>query len=309
VSIKITIVIPVYNETKNIQKIIDEISKANIQYEYEILFINDGSVDETETILNILSKENKHISHISFVKNFGHQMALKAGFDFAKGDAVICMDGDLQHPPSLIHAMIEKWNEGYEMVITKREDHDNIRFFKKITSKLFYRIINSISSTPISYGEADFRLMDKKVVAVFKEINEPDLFWRGLARWVGFKTTTLSFKAEERFAGNSKYTFNKMVKLALNGILSFSTKPLYFSIFVGFACSIVSIIVLLYALISYIFETVVPGWTSTLIIMSFFSGIQLILIGIVGLYVGKLFIQTKNRPLYIIYKNTYSEEK
>ena len=305
----LTIIIPIYNETENIEKVVEAISKVNIKYNYEILFINDGSIDETEKILNKLSKENKNISQITFVKNFGHQMALKAGFDYAKGDCVICMDGDLQHPPSFIPKMIEMWDDGFELVITKRIDHEKTSLFKKATSTLFYHLINSLSSTPISYGEADFRLMDKKVIAVFKNINEPDLFWRGLARWVGFKTITIPFNAEERFAGNSKYTFSKMIKLAMNGILSFSTKPLFFSIYVGFICAFASMLILIYALISFFIDNVIPGWTSTLIIMAFFSGIQLILIGIVGLYVGKLFIQTKNRPLYIVGKNTYSEEK
>ena len=306
---KITIIIPVYNEAENISNIVNEIAKIKIVHDYEILFVNDGSTDATETILNEISEQYKYVFHISFVKNFGHQMALKAGFDVANGDCVICMDGDMQHPPSFVPTMIEKWDEGYEMVITQREDSDKLPVFKKMTSRLFYRIINSLSSTQISYGEADFRLMDKKVVDVFKKINEPDLFWRGLARWVGFKTITLTFKAEDRFAGVSKYTFKKMFTLAMNGILSFSTKPLYFSIYVGFVCALTSLLVLFYALTSFFTHNVIPGWTSTLIIMAFFSGIQLILIGIVGLYVGKLFIQTKNRPLYIIHNNTYCEIK
>ena len=302
---KITIIIPVYNETESIPKIVNEIAKLNIVHDYDILFVNDGSTDATEMILHDISTQQKNVFYISFVKNFGHQMALKAGFDIANGDCVICMDGDMQHPPSLLPRMIEKWNEGYDMVITQREDSDTLPFFKKMTSRVFYKIINYLSSTQINYGEADFRLMDKKVVDVFKKINEPDLFWRGLARWVGFKTITMSFKAEDRFAGVSKYTFKKMFNLAINGILSFSTKPLYFSIYVGFVCALTSLIVLFYALTSFFTNNVIPGWTSTLIIMAFFSGIQLILIGIVGLYVGKLFIQTKNRPLYIIHNNTY----
>lgn len=302
---KITIIIPVYNETESIPKIVNEIAKLNIVHDYDILFVNDGSTDATEMILHDISTQQKNVFYISFVKNFGHQMALKAGFDIANGDCVICMDGDMQHPPSLLPRMIEKWNEGYDMVITQREDSDTLPFFKKMTSRLFYKIINYLSSTQINYGEADFRLMDKKVVDVFKKINEPDLFWRGLARWVGFKTITMSFKAEDRFAGVSKYTFKKMFNLAINGILSFSTKPLYFSIYVGFVCALTSLIILIYALTSFFTNNVIPGWTSTLIIMAFFSGIQLIIIGIVGLYVGKLFIQTKNRPLYIIHNNTY----
>ena len=165
--------------------------------------------------------------------------------------------------------------------------------------------MNSLSSIPLRYGEADFRLMDKKVVAVLKTINEPDLFFRGLVRWVGFKTTEISFKAESRFAGSSKYTFKKMFSLAMSGITSFSTKPLYLSIYIGFVCACTSIFVFLYAIISYFTNNVIPGWTSTLIIMTFFSGIQLLLLGIVGLYIAKLFVQTKNRPLYIVNDTNY----
>ncbi len=302
---KLTIIIPVYNESSNIFRVVSEISKVTIPYPYEILFINDGSTDDTELVLKEIACTKKHVFFISFVRNYGHQMALKAGMDAATGDGVISMDGDLQHPPSLIPLLIRKWEEGFDIVITKRQDHKNIPFMKKAMSALFYKVINALSSAHISYGEADFRFLDKKVVAVFKKIHEPDLFWRGMVRWVGFKSTEVSYQAEERFKGESKYTFKKMVSLALNGILSFSTKPLYFSIYVGFGCAFTSILVFIYVLISFFSNRVVPGWTSTLIIMSFFSGVQLVLIGIIGLYIGKLFVQVKDRPLYIINESTY----
>lgn len=304
----ITIVIPVYNEAENIAAIVEEIIRINLKYNYEILFVNDGSSDRlTYKFLQEVTQKYSFVRYISFVKNFGHQLALKAGLDMAKGDCVISMDGDLQHPPSLLPEMIQKWEEGYEIVITKRINYGKVGIFKKISSFLYYKIINTLSSIPLKYGESDFRLLDKKVVDVFKKLNEIDLFLRGLTRWVGFKTTEITFNAEDRIHGKSKYSFNKMLRLAVNGIISFSSKPLYFSVYAGFICSGSSILILIYTLISLFSGHVVPGWSSTLIIISFFSGIQLIIMGIFGLYLSRIFIQSKNRPLYIIGENTYSE--
>ena len=302
---QLTIVIPVYNEAENIPAITAAISELTIPIDYDLLFVNDGSQDASAVVLHALSLQNPRVHYISFVRNFGHQMALKAGIDYARGDCLICMDGDLQHPPSLIPVMLEQWMAGYEIVITKRIDHAGTGFIKKLTSKLFYKLMNSLSSIPLSYGEADFRLLDRKVIDIVKTIQEPDLFLRGLVRWIGFKTTEISFQAEARHSGVTKYTFKKMVALAMNGILAFSTKPLYMSIYIGFACALTSILVMIYALGSYALGSVVPGWTSTLIITTFFSGIQLILLGIVGVYVAKLFMQTKNRPLYIVGDTNY----
>jgi polyisoprenyl-phosphate glycosyltransferase len=302
----ITIVIPIYNESDNIIAIVEEIKKTPLQYKYEILFVNDGSNDiRTLQNLKAVTKQYDFVRYISFVKNFGHQIALKAGLDIAKGDCVISMDGDLQHPPSLLPLMIEQWENGADIVITKRVNYGNVSAFKKASSYLYYKIINALSSIPLKYGESDFRLMDKKVIAVFRKISEPDPFLRGLIRWVGFETAEIPFQTQDRIHGKSKYNFKKMLRLGLNGIISFSSKPLYLSIYTGFASSLISIIVLIYALLSLSTGNVVPGWTSTLIIMSFFSGIQLIVMGIFGLYLSRIFIQTKNRPLYIVGENTY----
>jgi polyisoprenyl-phosphate glycosyltransferase len=302
----ITIVIPIYNESDNIIAIVEEIKKTPLQYKYEILFVNDGSNDiRTLQNLKAVTKQYDFVRYISFVKNFGHQIALKAGLDIAKGDCVISMDGDLQHPPSLLPLMIEQWENGADIVITKRVNYGNVSAFKKASSYLYYKIINALSSIPLKYGESDFRLMDKKVIAVFRKISEPDPFLRGLIRWVGFETAEIPFQTQDRIHGKSKYNFKKMLRLGLNGIISFSSKPLYLSIYTGFASSLISIIVLIYALLSLSSGNVVPGWTSTLIIISFFSGIQLIVMGIFGLYLSRIFIQTKNRPLYIVGENTY----
>lgn len=290
----LTIIIPVYNEEANLEHIVIEIAKVELRIPYEILFVNDGSIDGTKQSLELLSCKYSEVLYLHFVKNFGHQLALKAGLDIANGDVPICMDGDMQHPPELLPLLLNKWREGYDIVVTKRIDPKSTGFLKKLSSRLFYYIINRLSNIPISYGEADFRLMDRKVVEVFKKINEPDLFLRGLTRWVGFKVAEVSFTANERFSGKTKYTISKMWAFAINGILSFSTKPLYFSIYLGFACALSSIAVFLYALSSYFIGKVVPGWTSTLIIITFFSGIQLLVLGIISLYLAKLFMQVKN---------------
>jgi glycosyltransferase involved in cell wall biosynthesis len=303
----ISIVIPVFNESENIMAMIEAINKVDLHDPFEIIFVNDGSDDSaTLSILKMVAAQYPHVHYISLVRNFGHQIALKAGIDLAKGDAIISMDGDLQHPPALLPEMIAQWKAGFDIVITKRIDYGDVSLFKKISSHLYYKIINALSSIPIQYGESDFRLLDKKVAAIFKKIDEPDLFLRGLTRWVGFEVTEIPFKAENRQFGSSKYSFKKMMRLGLNGIISFSSKPLYLSVYAGFASALFSIIVLLYTLTSMYFGHVVPGWASTLIIISFFSGMQLILMGIFGLYLSRVFMQTKNRPLYIIGENTYN---
>jgi len=304
----VTIIIPIFNEEVNLERIIIEISKQDLGLPYEILFVNDGSTDCTKNTLILLAKKYSEVNYLNFVKNFGHQMALKAGLDHAKGDVTICMDGDMQHPPHMLPTLINKWKEGYDIVVTKRLDHESIGVFKRMSSKLFYYIMNKLSNIPISYGEADFRLMDENVVIVIRKINEPDLFLRGFTRWVGFRVAEVTFTAEERFAGQSKYTFSKMFSLAINGILSFSTKPLMASIYIGLGCAFLSIIVFIYALISYLSGNVIPGWTSTLIIITFFSGIQLLVLGVISLYLAKLFMQVKNRPLYIMGDSNYIDE-
>ncbi len=301
----VTIVVPIYNESGNIIPLINELDKHCKGFQYEVLFVNDGSTDHTESILNQLSFATDHVHHLHLVRNYGHQMALKAGIDAARGDAVICMDGDLQHPPYLVPILVNEWQKGYNIVVTHRIDSDHTPLYKKVSSRWFYKFMNWLSDTKLKYGEADFRLIDRKVADIFKQISEPDLFLRGFTRWVGFKVSEVKYKAEERFTGTSKYSFRKMMTLAINGILSFSTKPLYLSIYAGLISSLISILVLIYAMISYFSGHVVAGWTSTLIIIAFFCGIQLTILGIAGLYIGRIFIQTKNRPLYIIGSNSY----
>ncbi len=299
---KISIVIPVYNEAGNLAIILHAIKKVfeSLPYDFRIIFVNDGSQDETLTIIKKLSDENKEVDYISFSRNFGHQNALKAGLDNSNADAVISMDGDMQHPPTMIPELITLWENGNDIVYTIRKDHKELPMLKRTTSNLFYKIMNQLSSIKLERGTADFRLLDKKVVNVLRDIKEYDLFWRGMVKWLGFKQISIEYTPAERASGKSKYTLHKMLELALRGITSFSTKPLSIAIYIGFLSSLISILYIPYALISYFYGHVISGWASIIVTIAFFGGLQLMILGIIGIYLGKLFMQSKNRPHYII---------
>mgnify|MGYP001627442931 CR=1 FL=1 len=301
---KICILIPVCNEEKNIPTIISAVDNAidPTLYAHSFIFIDDGSSDNTNAVLKSISSEQKHVFFISLSKNFGHQNALKAGIDSIHQDAdcVIMMDGDLQHPPELIPQMLKKWDEEYDIVYTIRKDADNIPFLKKKTASLFYNMLNRLSDVQVETGAADFRLIDKKTFPVFRSFNERDLFLRGLSKWIGFRQIAIEYIPGDRNHGQSKYTYKKMVRFALQGITSFSTKPLYTAAYLGLFFSLTSLLYLPYSIYSYYFGKPISGWTSLIVTISFFGGLQLMILGIIGLYLGKLFMQSKNRPNYII---------
>jgi dolichol-phosphate mannosyltransferase len=301
-NIKISIIIPVMNESGNIDIIVKKISnELKENFDWELIFINDGSVDDTLERIKRNAQRYNRIKYISFSRNFGHQNALRAGYDYASGDCVICMDGDMQHPPKLIFQMIKKWNDGYDIVYTIRKDSEEISFFKRITAKIFYKIMNIFSDVKIDPGAADFRLVDKQVVDVIKSIKENDLFMRGMISWLGFRQCGIEYEPEKRVWGNTKYTFRKMVQFAISGITSFSVKPLHIATVVGYAMAFIAFIYALYAIYIKIFtDTTIEGWTSVLVIVLLIGGIQLIMIGILGSYMGKLFMESKKRPNYII---------
>jgi polyisoprenyl-phosphate glycosyltransferase len=298
----VSIVIPCFNEQNNIPVLTGELTGVLSKYnDYEILFIDDGSTDDTLSIIKQLSENNERIKYVSFSRNFGHQYALKAGIDLAKGDCVISLDADLQHPVSLLDQMIQRWQEGFDLVLTVREEGPNTSFFKRKTATMFYRLINSLSDIDLEKGSADFRLMDRAVVEVFKQMKESSLFMRGLVSWVGFKRTSLQYMPHDRLAGTSKYSLSKMLWLALDGIISFSIRPLHVSIAMGTIISLLSFGYGIYAIIMNIFyNKVITGWTSLIVSLLFLSGVQLLMIGILGEYVGKLFMESKKRPSYII---------
>lgn len=299
----ISIIIPVYNEQDNIEVIVTALHEviSKLDYAWDIIFIDDGSNDKTlENILRQSSLYN-NIFFISLARNFGHQNALKAGLNFSKSDCLITMDGDMQHPPSLIPELLKKWEEGYEIVYTIRNDNNNeIPTLKRKTSKLFYNLLNRLSGIKLEPGTADFRLLDKKIVDVLRGFSEDDLFWRGLIKWVGFKQTSIEYTPEARKLGKSKYTYRKMMAFGVKGITSFSTAPLTIAIYFGFISAFLSLFYIPYVFYSIYFGHAISGWASLIVTVAFLGGLQLMILGIIGMYLGKLFIQSKRRPHYII---------
>lgn len=299
---KVSVIVPCYNESEGLIQFYEELkSHLPENYVYEIILVNDGSKDQTlQTIKNICAA-NHETKFISFSRNFGHQNALRAGFDKATGDCAICLDADLQHPPQLIPEMLNKWEEGYESVITKRIDHSSISFFKKITSKLFYKLSNQLSEIKLESGVADFRLLDRVVIDQLIRFSESQIFLRAVISWLGFNQIIIPYNAGERIAGESKYTLKKMISFALSGITSFSIKPLRFSIYLGVIFASFAFVYGIYALVIYAFtDSALPGWTSILLSVLFIGGLNLLMLGIIGEYLGKVFIENKKRPNYII---------
>ena len=301
---KISIVIPAYNEEGNLIPVYQRIKSVfeNMQgYSFEIIFVNDGSRDNTQSRLEEMALDFPEIKYIEFSRNFGHQPAVKAGMDYADGNVIISMDGDLQHPPELISQMVKKWEQGYDIVYTIRSYPKEIPYFKRKTSDLFYRFLSQISDVDLTNGGgSDFRLIDSSVVQVMKNLKEDDLFLRGLTSWMGFKQTGIEFVAGERFSGQSSYDLKKMLKFAFTGITSFSVKPLYLATYLGFIFSSLSLLYIPYVLYAFLTKTKISGWASLIMTIVFFGGVQLIILGILGIYLGKIFKQVKGRPNYII---------
>lgn len=305
---KISIVVPVCNEKGNVPLLVEAVCNAMepLPYNYSITFIDDGSNDGTVEAIKEQGIIRKNIFFIALSRNFGHQNALKAGLDLSDGDAVISMDGDLQHPPDLIPELIKNWEAGFDIVYTIRKDHQEIPMMKRKTSAMFYDFMNRLSDIELEAGTADFRLMDKRVVAASRQFTEMDLFWRGLVKWVGFKQVGIEYEPAERKFGKSKYTYKKMMQFALRGITSFSTKPLSIAIYLGFTFSILSLLYVPYVLYSLYFGHPLSGWASMIVTVAFFGGLQLMILGIIGMYLGKLFMQSKERPHYIIKESNLS---
>lgn len=299
---KISVVIPTFNEVSNIGMLVLKALPILENYaEYEMIFIDDGSTDGSLAVLKRLHELNENIKYVSFSRNFGHQMALRAGIDYATGDCIITMDADLQHPPEMIPGFVEKWMEGYEIVYTVREESDDETYFKKISSSFFYQVIKFVTDIPIEKGAADFRLIDRKVADYIIQLKEKDLFLRGVIPWLGFKQYRIDYTPAVRYSGKTKYSLKKMLTLAATGITSFSTKPLYMSAFLGFLMVGISVFYGLYALFQHLFNhNVITGWASIIIFTSLIGGIQLMMIGVIGIYLGKTFQEMKGRPCYVI---------
>ena len=301
----ISIVVPCYNEEGVIAEThrrLLQVLNAQSGIESEILYIDDGSRDQTWPILQTLpSSERVTIRALTLSRNFGHQLAVSAGIERAKGDAVVLIDADLQDPPEVLPEMIREWQSGYEVVYGVRTERDGESAFKRITAAMFYRLINRLSEVPIPVDTGDFRLMDRKVVDALMAMPEHDRFIRGMVSWLGFRQKALPYKRDARWAGETKYPLSKMIKFALTAISSFSTSPLKIASWVGFAASGAAVFGMLYVLGLRMFtSTWVEGWTALMLAVLFIGGIQLLVLGIMGEYIGRIYGEAKRRPLFLI---------
>jgi len=299
----LSIVVPVYNEQEVIDETFKRLTATFKDYfmDIEYIFINDGSKDDTYFRLRDIASSNKEVRVINFARNFGHQIAITAGMDYAKGDAIVIIDADLQDPPRVILQMVDKWKEGYQVVYGKRLQREGETFFKKFTAKVFYRFLDSMTDVKLPVDVGDFRLIDRKVCDALKCLPERSRYVRGLVSWVGFRQTSVEYHREKRFAGETKYPLSKMLKLAGDGIFSFSYKPLKLATFLGMLVSAFSFIYLIIVLVQRIVKNdVAAGWASSMAVSLFLNGVMLIVIGIMGEYVGRIYEEVKARPLYVV---------
>lgn len=300
---KISIVVPVFNEQDNLHEFHRRITEVMSKepYDYNVVFVDDGSSDSSACILAELADKDRHVEGYLLSRNYGHQMALTCGLDHADGDAVITMDGDMQHPPELLPNLLRLWENGSEIVMTKRLATEDAGFIKNITSKTYYKLINIMSKVEITPGGSDFRLMDKKAVEAFRLYRERARFIRGMISTLGFKTAVIEFTAPPRFAGHSKFNMKKMLHFALDGITAFSNLPLRWAFYCGILFGLCSILLLGHVFfVKYISNDAVPGWATTTVSVLFLGGIQLVGIGILGEYIGRIFEEIKHRPLYLV---------
>lgn len=302
-----SIIVPVFNEEEVIAVTYERLKTVMDQTgrPYELLFVNDGSTDRTVQILSEICREDSNVKLINFSRNFGHQIAISAGMDNARGQAVVVIDADLQDPPEVIPQMIEKWREGYDVVYARRQRRKGETLFKKWTAALFYRSLRSITDIDIPLDSGDFRLIDRRVCDVMKKLKEKNRFIRGLVSWAGFRQTAVEYVRQERFAGESKYPLGKMVELSLDAVTSFSLRPLKLAVYLGVLFSSAGFFYLLFALGERLFTPHdIPVWTSVTAANMFFNGVVLIILGIIGEYTGRIYEEAKGRPLYIISSRT-----
>jgi len=301
---KVSLLIPAYNEEETIPLLYNELNKAveTISgYEFEIFFVNDGSSDNTLNILRNLQQIDSRVNYISFSRNFGKETAMAAGFDYVTGDAAVILDADLQDPPELIKEMIFHWEEGYDDVYAKRRSREGESWFKKFTSAAFYKVLQKMTKIPIQEDTGDFRLLDRRAIESLKKLREKQRYTKGMFSWIGFNKKEILFDRKPRAAGKTKWNYLKLFNLALEGVTSFTTSPLRISTILGILVSIFSIIYMFIVLIkSLIWKDPVQGYPSMMVTILFLGGVQLVSLGIIGEYVGRIFNETKYRPLYII---------
>jgi polyisoprenyl-phosphate glycosyltransferase len=299
---KISVVIPVFNEEQILEKLYERLTSVldKIDKNFEVILVNDGAHDGSAAIMKTLNQRDSRYKSIHFSRNFGHQIAISAGMNFVKGEACIIMDADLQDPPEVLPRFLEKWKEGYDVIFairTKRKEN----IFKRAAYAIFYRILRGISNIEIPLDSGDFCVMDRKIVDLLNKMPERNRFVRGIRSWLGFKQIGLAYERERRYAGEVKYTFRKLMQLAFDGVISFSFVPLKMATFFGFIVSLFSFVYALATLFQHLFtSTTVPGYTTIIIMVCFLGGVQLITIGILGEYIGRIFDEVKNRPLFLI---------
>ncbi|MDQ3308610.1 MAG: glycosyltransferase family 2 protein [Gemmatimonadota bacterium] len=300
----LSVVVPCYNEEAVIEEThqrLTEVLRRLDDLEYELIYVDDGSRDRTAAVLEQLHAADESVRVLRFSRNFGHQMAVTAGVEHAMGDAVVLIDADLQDPPEVILRMVERWREGYHVAYGVRTDRDGETAFKLATAKGFYRVMNRLSETPIPLDTGDFRLMDRKVVQALQAMPERDRFVRGMVSWVGFRQVAVPYRRAPRLAGESKYPLFRMLRFALDGIASFSVAPLKLATWMGFVTSGLALVGIIYALVLRLFTNMwVTGWTALFIVVLFMGGVQLLSLGIIGEYVGRIYGETKRRPLYLV---------
>lgn len=308
---KITIIIPAYNEEEALPILYERMKKLMEDmknYEFEILFVNDGSKDKTIQIIKKLRQEDNRINYVDFSRNFGKEIAMIAGLDYATGDCVIFIDADLQDPPEVIPELVKYWEEGYDDVYAKRKSRKGESWLKKFTSKMYYKVLQHVTKVEIQRDTGDFRLLDRRCVNALKKLRESQRNTKSMFSWIGYKKKEVLYDRDPRVAGSTKWNYMKLVDLAIDGITSFTTSPLRISTFIAIPTFFVLFIYFIYVIIkSFVVQEAIQAYQAIILLILFFSGIQILLFGIIGEYLGRIFNETKNRPLYLV--NEYNGEK
>lgn len=307
----VSILVPAYNEEEVLYMLFERLSKlmnSIKQYDFEILFVNDGSKDKTFSIMKELREKDKRICYLNLSRNFGKETAMIAGLDYIKGDCVIIIDADLQDPPELIPDMLEFWEKGYDDVYAKRKSRKGETWLKKFTSKMYYKTLQSVTKIEIQKDTGDFRLLDRRCVEALKQLRESERYTKGLYSWIGYKKREILYDRDPRAAGKTKWNYGKLINLSIDGLTSFTTAPLRWSAITGIIISLIAFIYMLLIIFrTIIWGTDVAGYASTMVVILFLGGIQLIFLGVIGEYLGRAFYESKGRPLYFI--DCYNEER
>lgn len=308
---KISIIIPAYNEEESLPMLYERLKKLMDEqknYEFEVLFVNDGSKDKTIKIIKEFRQKDNRISYVDFSRNFGKEIAMIAGLDYAKGDAVIFMDADLQDPPELIPELIKYWEDGYDDVYARRSSRKGETWLKKFTSKMYYRVLQSLTRVPIQKDTGDFRLLDRRCVNALKKLRESQRCSKSMFSWIGYNKKEVLYERDPRIAGSTKWNYRRLIDLAIDGITSFTTSPLRISTYLSIPTFLALFIYFIYVIVKcFVVKEMIQAYQAIILLILFFSGIQILLFGIIGEYLGRIFNETKNRPLYFV--NEYNDEK